>query len=206
MFGEVVSRKSSRRALTSLECLARLVELAGGRLSEPFKFMLLGETVKLEIFEETRQVQHEITKKEAKELEEYKSSSWHKPNIRKWGYEFTGVLKFKVDAGYDFPLQESLTAINRGLSQKSIPDLSELLSKVFLVMCKVCIATHKERIDVEASLEDYDQVLGRLEQDKYPPEKKPLPSMRLPYEIDRFFSRRGRYQDSSWDDFIRLVE
>lgn len=81
--------------------------------------MLLGETVKLEIFEETRQVQHEITKKEAKELEEYKSSSWHKPNIRKWGYEFTGVLKFKVDAGYDFPLQESLTTINRGLLQKS---------------------------------------------------------------------------------------
>ena len=189
------------------------------------------------------------------------------------------MLKFKVDAGYDFPLQESLTTINRGLSQKSIPDLSELLSKVFLVMCKVCIATHKERIGVEASLEDYergiekqrqqielyndeidrlfeikeeaaryqeaqtlrnyaaaiektgndgsqgkaewikrkadwidplkpdyDQVLGRLEQDKYPPEKKPLPSMRLPYEIDRFFSRRGRYQDSSWDDFIRLVE
>lgn len=200
MFGEVVSRKSSRRALTSLECLARLVELAGGRLSEPFKFMLLGETVKLEIFEETRQVQHEITKKEAKELEEYKSSSWHKPNIRKWGYEFTGVLKFKVDAGYDFPLQESLTAINRGLSQKSIPDLSELLSKVFLVMCKVCIATHKERIGVEASLEDYERGI----------EKQRQQIELYNDEIDRLFEIKeeaARYQEAqTLRDYAAAIE
>lgn len=276
---ESISRSSANQVFAALETLARTAERVGGAMPEPLRFEILGETISLEISEETRRVEHTITAEEKRELKRYENSTWYKPKFRKWDLEFTGQLKFAVSVGYDHPNREGIKAKNHRLTQKRIPNLSELLAAVFIDLCSACASLREERLRETAELEQHiqqvhaqrtlveaynqevarfrssldeakrhqeacilreyavalrergipedseyaawienkaswldplisanDAVFGSFATNYYPPEPRPLPSGKLPYQLQRFFDREGEEANPSWDRFKQLVD
>lgn len=149
-FGESVSRKGARRALATAECLARAVEQMGGSMREPLTFELFGECIQLQISEQTKKVPHTLTDKELRALEAYEQRrikyAWDsKPQVRKWDYEFIGMLGFFVDTGYGIECRESVAAASRHLVQKENTSLDALLVSVLHLICKACAAMRNQR-------------------------------------------------------------
>lgn len=150
-FGEFISRKSAQRALAAAECIARAVEQMGGSMKEPLVFELFGESVQLQISEQTKKVPHTLTDKELRALKDYEQRhtkyAWSsKPQIRKWDYEFIGMLTFFVETGYGVKCRESVAAASRHLIQKENTNLDALLVNVLHLICKACAAMRSQRI------------------------------------------------------------
>lgn len=163
-FAEMVSKCSSKQALACIELLTRAAEQIGGAVSESFTFHMLGESIKLEVLEEAKRIEHTITAKEAQELKRYEESRWYKPSIRKWDYEFTGLMKFNISAGFHFPYPDELRALNAELTQKRTEDLSKLLAKVFHAMCTTCAVLRELRHQKTLELEQYKNQVEALRQ------------------------------------------
>lgn len=148
-FGESVSKASARHALAAAECLARAVEQMGGSMTEPLVFELFGERAQLQISEQTKKVPHTLTDKELRDLKTYEQRrvkyTWgSKPRIRKWDYEFTGMLGFFIETGYGTDCRESVAAASRSLVQKENTSLDELLVSVLYLICKACTAMRSQ--------------------------------------------------------------
>lgn len=181
LFDYSISAKGARRALAATESLARAVEQMGGSMAEPFRFEIFGESIELQISEKTRKIQHSLTEDEIERLKQYekerKRYSWtRRPQTKKWDYEFTGPLMFRLEAGYSAECRKEVAMASRALNETVKTDINDLLSKVFLLMCQACAAMRQQRLkkEEEARLRAVKLQEARDEVEKYNEEIKKL--------------------------------
>lgn len=91
----VISDENLLRVYRILDVLFRQVESLGGSVNDDLSLQVRNERVYLEVFEAQDEVEHKITRQEAKELLIYEDAQRHhtwasKPNIRKYDYVFNG--------------------------------------------------------------------------------------------------------------------
>jgi hypothetical protein len=103
----VVSESAVPRALRILNALFCQIEQLGGSINTDFTLKIRNETVSISFKEYQDQVDHVMTKQEAKELLVYKDANRHhsyasKPQIRKYDYIYNGRLGFQVIRGRHF--------------------------------------------------------------------------------------------------------
>lgn len=97
----VISPQTLPRAFSLLTVLFRTVEKLGGKVNDDLSLQIRNEQVRMDIQENEQQVEHQLTRQEAKDLIIYEDAQRHhkyapKPNIRKFEYVFNGKLKFSV--------------------------------------------------------------------------------------------------------------
>ncbi|MEG6512511.1 hypothetical protein V6C32_11365 [Desulforamulus ruminis] len=97
----VISDETLPRVYRILDALFRQIESLGGSVNDDLSLQVRNERVYLEVFEAQDEVEHKITRQEAKELLIYEDAKRHhtwasKPNIRKYDYVFNGLLRVSV--------------------------------------------------------------------------------------------------------------
>ena len=97
----VISPETLSRAYRILDALFRQVESLDGSVSDDLSLQVRNERVHLEVFEAQDEVEHKVTREEAKELLIYEDAQRHhtwasKPNIRKYDYVFNGRLRISI--------------------------------------------------------------------------------------------------------------
>ncbi len=93
-----ISKLEKTRAMRLLSLVYYIIEDLGGKVNNDFSMQIRNEIVTIEIEELKNQVDHELTKEEARQLLEYEDKKkWnryaYKPNIRKYDYIYNGKLK-----------------------------------------------------------------------------------------------------------------
>lgn len=112
----VISGETLPRVYRILDYLFCKIEGLGGSVNDDLSIKVRNEHVYLEMLEAQDEVEHKITRQEAKELIIYEDAQHHhtwasKPNIRKYDYIFNGG---NVDfAGYNFDLLKPFIIANR---------------------------------------------------------------------------------------------
>ncbi len=103
----VISDETLPRVYRILDALFRQVESLGGSVNDDLSLQARNERAYLEVFEAQDEVEHKITRQEAKELLIYEDAQRHhtwasKPNIRKYDYIFNRRLRISIRKGRYF--------------------------------------------------------------------------------------------------------
>lgn len=103
----VISPQTLPRVFKLLTVLFQTVETLGGKVNDDLSLQIRNEQVRMDIKENEQQVEHQLTRQEAKELIIYEDAQRHhkyapKPNIRKYEYVFNGKLTFSVRQRHTF--------------------------------------------------------------------------------------------------------
>ncbi|MDO5564855.1 MAG: hypothetical protein Q4F88_06480 [Eubacteriales bacterium] len=98
-----ISKLTKQRCMKILSCIYYAIEELGGKINNDFSMQIRNELVTIELEELKDQVNHELTKEEARKLLEYeeerrKSKYAYKPNIRKYDYIYNGKLKITFES------------------------------------------------------------------------------------------------------------
>ena len=125
-----ISKFEKERIMKLLSCIYYSIEELGGKINDDLSMIIRNERVNIEIVELQDQVNHELTKDEARKLLEYEENikrnkyAW-KPNIRKYDYSYNGKLKIIFESRIvirendKFKLEDKFDEILINLYEKS---------------------------------------------------------------------------------------
>lgn len=104
---DTVSEEAHPRVLRVFDALIRAMEPLGCSLTDDLKFIVLNETVSLQVSEAKDQVNHVNTKEENMQLLKYEDEKRHssyayKPIIRKYDYIYNGRISVTVQNSKNF--------------------------------------------------------------------------------------------------------
>lgn len=114
----VISKAALPRVFLILDALFRQVEGLGGNVNDDLSLQVRNEHITLEIAEAQDQVNHVLSKEEARAIIEYEDAKKHhtwasQPNIRKYDYVFNGKLRICIRQGRYFRDTEKVNIESR---------------------------------------------------------------------------------------------
>ena len=124
---ENISPKELPRLYRILDAICLVFDQLGEEVKDDFTVIIGGkDEVYFDIVELKNQVDHKITKKEQKELDEYERNlkighSWvSKPRIRKYDHPYSGKLKVEFN---DYPYHAYVKDADNGRLEDKIPEI-----------------------------------------------------------------------------------
>lgn len=126
-FMENISPKELPRLYRILNAIYLVLDQLGEEITDDFTVIIGGkDEVYFDIVELKNQVEHKITKKEQKALDEYERNlkigrSWaSKPRIRKYDHPYNGKLKLEFN---DYPYHAYVKDADNGRLEEKIPEI-----------------------------------------------------------------------------------
>jgi len=164
---QTISEQQLPRALRIIDVLVRFVEAYGGIVRDDFLFEIDGEIVRFDITESQDEINHLLSREEAREKLEYEDRKKHgrwatEPNIRKYDYAWNGNLHLS------FPNKRRFWDTNNKKIEEQFPEIiSALFEEVDITKTNRLFEEKEKRIIREKKrLEELKERLKREQKER----------------------------------------
>ena len=153
IFMNEVSESGLKRIIVILDTLYKVIEKLGGEIKQDLSMKIREDLVSVSFAEGQDKKTHELTKKEAKELLEYKEKIKFqqyasKPQIKKYDYCYNGKLRIKFSNGKYI----------RDNEQQKIEDrIDEIIVELYEISEEYRIEREKREAEHQKYLEEQEQ-------------------------------------------------